>query len=140
MDLALYVSKLESWANALDRLDAGEDIAWMEMSRGPSIFIQLTHQKQRSADSPGAREYLDSLLGRPCDRTPMSVVANLVVLDPGPTAPDFYGDVEAVLYGLRYAHSEAAPEENFGHLPESIARRARRIAEVLAEEYQPQQV
>lgn len=103
-------------------------------------YLQLTYQKQRSADSPGAREYLDSLLGRPCDRTPMSVVGSLVDLDPDPTAPDFYGDVEAVLYGLRYAHSEDDPEENFGHLPESVARRARRIAEVLAEEYQPQQV
>ncbi|WP_455567834.1 DUF5959 family protein [Streptomyces coelicoflavus] len=32
--LALYVARLESWANVLDRLDAGEDVAWMEMSRG----------------------------------------------------------------------------------------------------------
>ncbi|MFJ6773153.1 DUF5959 family protein [Kitasatospora sp. NPDC091257] len=45
IDLALYVSKLESWANALERLDAGEDVAWMEMSRGPSIFIQLTGER-----------------------------------------------------------------------------------------------
>ncbi|WP_440572417.1 DUF5959 family protein [Streptomyces sp. KR2] len=45
IDLALSVSKLESWANALDRLDAGEDVAWMEMSRGPSIFIQLTGER-----------------------------------------------------------------------------------------------
>ncbi|WP_420918711.1 DUF5959 family protein [Streptomyces coelicoflavus] len=40
--LALYVARLESWANVLDRLDAGEDVAWMEMSRGPSICVQLT--------------------------------------------------------------------------------------------------
>ncbi|WP_405592347.1 DUF5959 family protein [Streptomyces sp. NBC_01092] len=26
IDLALYVSKLESWADALDKLDAGEDV------------------------------------------------------------------------------------------------------------------
>ncbi|MER8097358.1 DUF5959 family protein [Streptomyces goshikiensis] len=45
IDLALYVARLESWANALDRLDAGEDVAWMEMSRGPSIFIQLTGER-----------------------------------------------------------------------------------------------
>jgi len=45
IDLALSVSKLESWANALDRLDAGEDVAWMEMSRGPSIFIELTGER-----------------------------------------------------------------------------------------------
>lgn len=45
IDLALSVSKLESWADALDRLDAGEDAAWMEMSRGPSIFIQLAGER-----------------------------------------------------------------------------------------------
>jgi hypothetical protein len=45
IDLALSVSKLESWADALNRLDAGEDIAWMPMSRGPSIFIQLTGKR-----------------------------------------------------------------------------------------------
>ncbi|MEV6782080.1 DUF5959 family protein [Streptomyces sp. NPDC051098] len=42
IDLTLYASKLESWANALNLLDAGEDVAWMEMSNGPSVFIQLT--------------------------------------------------------------------------------------------------
>ncbi|MFF4845553.1 DUF5959 family protein [Streptomyces collinus] len=41
IDLILYSSKLESWAAALDKLDAGEDVAWMEMSNGPSVFIQL---------------------------------------------------------------------------------------------------
>ncbi|WP_367038268.1 DUF5959 family protein [Streptomyces sp. Je 1-332] len=45
IDLGLYLSRLESWADALDRLDAGEDIAWMEMSRGPSIFIQLAGER-----------------------------------------------------------------------------------------------
>lgn len=45
IDLALYVSRLESWADALDRLDAGGDTAWMEMSSGPSIFIQLTGER-----------------------------------------------------------------------------------------------
>jgi hypothetical protein len=32
-------------ADVLDRLDAGEDTAWMEMSSGPSIFIQLTGER-----------------------------------------------------------------------------------------------
>ncbi|MET9463679.1 DUF5959 family protein [Streptomyces sp. NPDC006544] len=41
-EAVLYASKLESWADALDRLDAGEDVAWMEMSNGPSLFIRLT--------------------------------------------------------------------------------------------------
>ncbi|MES4892197.1 DUF5959 family protein [Streptomyces sp. NPDC096012] len=44
-DLALHLSKLEEWADALDRLDAGEDVAWMEMSRGPSLFIQLDGER-----------------------------------------------------------------------------------------------
>ncbi|MGI5401246.1 DUF5959 family protein [Streptomyces sp. CA-135486] len=43
--LALYIAKLESWSDALNRLDAGEDVAWMEMSRGASIFIQLVGER-----------------------------------------------------------------------------------------------
>ncbi|WP_405512596.1 DUF5959 family protein [Streptomyces canus] len=35
--LVLTTSKSERWADALDRLDVGEDVAWMKMSRGPSI-------------------------------------------------------------------------------------------------------
>ncbi|MFJ9656603.1 DUF5959 family protein [Streptomyces griseoflavus] len=42
VDLALYASRLESWADALDRLDAGEDVAWMERSSGPTVFVHLT--------------------------------------------------------------------------------------------------
>ncbi|MEU8919455.1 hypothetical protein AB0D10_00790 [Kitasatospora sp. NPDC048545] len=102
-------------------------------------YLQLSYQKQRSADSEKARQYLDGLLGRNSERTTMSAVASLVDQTPDPTAPDVYGDVEAVLYGLRCAHSEDNLEEAFGHLPASIGRRARRIAEVLAEEYQLQQ-
>lgn len=45
IDLALSAAGLGSWADALDRLDAGEDVAWMEMSSGPSIFIQLTGER-----------------------------------------------------------------------------------------------
>jgi len=40
--LILSASKLQAWGNALDSLDAGQDIAWMAMDRGPSVFIQLT--------------------------------------------------------------------------------------------------
>ncbi|MFF5482199.1 DUF5959 family protein [Streptomyces sp. NPDC012935] len=43
--LALNVTKLENWSDALNRLDAGEDVAWMEMSRGASIFIQLDGER-----------------------------------------------------------------------------------------------
>ncbi|MGW4837878.1 DUF5959 family protein [Streptomyces globisporus] len=45
IDLALYVARLRAWADALDHLDAGEDVAWMAMSSGPSIFIQLTGER-----------------------------------------------------------------------------------------------
>nr|WP_097983059.1 DUF5959 family protein [Streptomyces sp. f150] len=45
IDLALYVARLRDWADALDRLDAGEDVAWMAMSSGPSICIQLTGER-----------------------------------------------------------------------------------------------
>ncbi|MEE1759787.1 MULTISPECIES: DUF5959 family protein [unclassified Streptomyces] len=43
--LVLSTSKLESWAAALNRLDAGEDVAWMEWDRGPSVSIQLTGER-----------------------------------------------------------------------------------------------
>ncbi|MEV7089335.1 DUF5959 family protein [Streptomyces sp. NPDC093085] len=43
--LALYVAKLERWAEALERLEAGEDVTWMQMDRGPSLAIQLTGER-----------------------------------------------------------------------------------------------
>lgn len=45
VDLALSNARFKSWADALNRLDAGEDAAWMEMSSGPSIFVQLTGER-----------------------------------------------------------------------------------------------
>ncbi|MBV6702569.1 DUF5959 family protein [Kitasatospora aureofaciens] len=45
LDLSLWRSRLEAWGRALDSLDAGEDIAWMAVERGPSIFIQLTGER-----------------------------------------------------------------------------------------------
>ncbi|MEU5659176.1 DUF5959 family protein [Streptomyces sp. NPDC047737] len=44
-DLVLSVSKLRAWAEALDRLAAGEDVAWMEWDRGPTVSIQLTGER-----------------------------------------------------------------------------------------------
>ena len=41
LDLALSARRLTGWADALDRLDAGADAAWMEMDRGPSLFVRL---------------------------------------------------------------------------------------------------
>ncbi|MFJ9691596.1 DUF5959 family protein [Kitasatospora sp. NPDC101183] len=43
--LLLSASDLEHWADALDGLDGGEDIAWMEMSSGPSVFVQLSGER-----------------------------------------------------------------------------------------------
>ncbi|MFF3453674.1 DUF5959 family protein [Streptomyces sp. NPDC002730] len=45
IDLVLSASKLEAGGRALDRLDGGEEIAWMEMDRGPSVFIELTGER-----------------------------------------------------------------------------------------------
>ncbi|MEV6552022.1 DUF5959 family protein [Streptomyces sp. NPDC051597] len=45
IDPVLSTSKLESWATALTRLDAGKDVVWMEWDRGPSISIQLTGER-----------------------------------------------------------------------------------------------
>ncbi|MEU9497213.1 DUF5959 family protein [Streptomyces sp. NPDC048196] len=45
IDLVLSASKLEDWSHALNRLGAGEDGTWMEMSRGPSVFIQLIGER-----------------------------------------------------------------------------------------------
>ncbi|MGH4031237.1 DUF5959 family protein [Actinomycetota bacterium Odt1-20B] len=45
VDLVLYERKLDAWAAALDALDAGEDIAWMEMSRGASLCIRLAGER-----------------------------------------------------------------------------------------------
>jgi len=45
LDLLLSRSRLEAWACALDRLEAGQDIAWMRVERGPSVFIQLTGER-----------------------------------------------------------------------------------------------
>ncbi|MEV0170303.1 DUF5959 family protein [Streptomyces sp. NPDC050803] len=43
--LALSARKLDSWAGALDRLDSGEDVAWMESDRGPTLSVQLTGER-----------------------------------------------------------------------------------------------
>ncbi|GLY01349.1 MULTISPECIES: DUF5959 family protein [Actinoplanes] len=39
--LMLFPSKFEEWAAALDRLAAGEDIAWMARHNGPTIRVFL---------------------------------------------------------------------------------------------------
>ncbi|MFF8771824.1 DUF5959 family protein [Kitasatospora sp. NPDC015120] len=41
LTLSLWRSRLTSWAEALDRLEAGEDVALLHVQRGPSVFIHL---------------------------------------------------------------------------------------------------
>ncbi|CAM5655850.1 hypothetical protein SALBM135S_00962 [Streptomyces alboniger] len=43
--LVLSPARLESWARALDRLDAGENVGWMARERGPSFFVRLTGER-----------------------------------------------------------------------------------------------
>lgn len=45
LGLGLSVSRLECWGEVLDRLDAGQDTAWMETSRGPSLFVRLDGER-----------------------------------------------------------------------------------------------
>ena len=45
VDLSLWRSRLEEWGHALDRLEVGEDIAWLKVQRGPSLSIQLTGER-----------------------------------------------------------------------------------------------
>ncbi|WP_242614184.1 DUF5959 family protein [Actinomadura roseirufa] len=41
-NLFLSERKLRSWVEALNKLEAGEDVAWMEWDRGPCVSIRLT--------------------------------------------------------------------------------------------------
>ncbi|MFD8914654.1 DUF5959 family protein [Streptomyces sp. NPDC059575] len=45
VDLSLWRSRLTSWADALVRLEAGEDIAWLHVQRGPSVYIRLKGER-----------------------------------------------------------------------------------------------
>ncbi|MFF1442540.1 DUF5959 family protein [Streptomyces sp. NPDC058295] len=45
LDLSLWRSRLTSWAEALDRLEASEDIAWLHVQRGPSVYIHLNGER-----------------------------------------------------------------------------------------------
>ncbi|SEL27939.1 DUF5959 family protein [Streptacidiphilus jiangxiensis] len=42
---SLWRSRLTSWAEALDRLEAGEEIAWLHVQRGPSVYIHLNGER-----------------------------------------------------------------------------------------------
>ncbi|MGY0466834.1 hypothetical protein ACW14Y_42245 [Kitasatospora sp. cg17-2] len=99
-------------------------------------YLQVGQQRPRAVDSPAGRDFLDGFLDRPGgEGTSMRAVAEIVracVDDDDPTAPDKYGDVEALLYAFRFARSEDA-EEWFEDLQPAVADRARRIAAILAE-------
>ena len=45
VDLSLWRSRLASWEESLDRLEAGEDITWLRTQRGPSVSIHLTGER-----------------------------------------------------------------------------------------------
>ncbi len=101
-------------------------------------YLQLDQQVPRGVHTKQGREYLDALLGRSSEDSPMRMVANLIALRKernDPTAPDDCGDTEAVLYALQYARSEDPAA--FDRLPPAVAKRARRIAAILAEEPAP---
>ncbi|RFU42437.1 hypothetical protein DZF91_06635 [Actinomadura logoneensis] len=41
----LWRFRLTSWAEALDRLETGEDIAWLHVQRGPAVYIHLNGER-----------------------------------------------------------------------------------------------
>ncbi|MGW3136986.1 DUF5959 family protein [Streptomyces sp. NPDC001139] len=43
--LVLSPLKLDSWAKALDELERGQDVVWMETDRGPTINIHLDGER-----------------------------------------------------------------------------------------------
>ncbi|MGW4886478.1 DUF5959 family protein [Streptomyces murinus] len=43
--LGLSRSRLERWGEALERLGGGVDAGWMEMDRGPSVFVRLDGER-----------------------------------------------------------------------------------------------
>ncbi|MFI6448487.1 hypothetical protein [Kitasatospora sp. NPDC050543] len=95
-------------------------------------FLQLEQQIPRAVHTQEGQEYLDALLGRPAKDPATATLTTLINNRNDPTAPDEYGDTEAVLYALQYARSEEPAA--FDRLPPAIADRARRIAAILAEE------
>ncbi|NUK59546.1 DUF5959 family protein [Streptomyces lunaelactis] len=47
---SVFPEELRQWQQALDALDAGQDIAWSEGTRGPEIFIERDLGEERAAD------------------------------------------------------------------------------------------
>ncbi|MEU8827493.1 DUF5959 family protein [Streptomyces sp. NPDC048636] len=45
LELSLWRSRLEAWGRALDRLEAGHDITWMGVERGPSLSVRLVGER-----------------------------------------------------------------------------------------------
>ena len=45
--LALFLPKwrLDAWGAALDRLAAGEDVTWLGVERGPTVWVRLTGER-----------------------------------------------------------------------------------------------
>ncbi|WP_431773885.1 DUF5959 family protein [Streptomyces cucumeris] len=45
LDVSLWRSRLEAWGRALDRLEAGHDITWMGVERGPTLSVRLSGER-----------------------------------------------------------------------------------------------
>jgi hypothetical protein len=63
LDLAVWPRDLAAWSAALDRLAAGDDISWMQMSRGPTLSIRL-HGERDCPEITVEDEYLSMVTVR----------------------------------------------------------------------------
>ncbi|MFJ4846801.1 MULTISPECIES: DUF5959 family protein [unclassified Streptomyces] len=73
VDLSLWRSRLTSWGEALTRLESGEDIAWLHVQRGPSVFIDLNGER----DCPEV-VVEDVLVSMATVRVPIDLPANWI--------------------------------------------------------------
>jgi hypothetical protein len=47
LGISVFPKDLQQWQEALDALDAGQDIAWREGARGPEMFIERDVDEER---------------------------------------------------------------------------------------------
>ncbi|MER7576720.1 DUF5959 family protein [Streptomyces sp. NPDC126514] len=48
LDLWVFPEDLREWQEALDALDAGQDVAWREFARGPALFVERDGEEERA--------------------------------------------------------------------------------------------
>ncbi|MER5179483.1 DUF5959 family protein [Streptomyces sp. NPDC002896] len=46
--ISVFPKDLQQWQEALDALDAGQDIAWREGVRGPEVFVERDMDEERA--------------------------------------------------------------------------------------------